>query len=348
MAIFKKLIMPIIIGFACAAGIAFWWSSPILYTLPQPLGPYGIGTFLEYATYDNHTVELQFWYPTDNIKSCSYPYGTASRNTHIINLIIHKIPYLPRSLLCNALNVCSYAEPHGTLSTTQQRYPLVIFLPGYGGSCFLYSALLEDVASSGFIICGINSPLINTLQLPDGHIMEPDPRVYSDKDGIEKGINAVMLHTKRIVDSMTTNNNDKNSFWYQRIDLTKLIIMGHSFGGSTAVEIARNDHRFTAGVNLDGWLKMQSTDKIEIPFLFLLNDSLFPVGRQDGTQEINETCQASTTCTAYSIPNAGHSSFYDLAFLKWPFNQGELDRGKGDPYIIFENIKKAVKSHIQN
>ena len=123
--------------------------------------------------------------------------------------------------------------------------------------------------------------------------------------------------------------------------------MGHSFGGSVAVEIARQNNHFSAGINLDGWLAMKTT-AISIPFLFLMNDSFFPPGKEEGMQEIQGTCKNSgASCAVEIIPGAGHDSFSDFGFLKWPFNTLG-DPGRGDAYEIFKNINEKIFNFLGN
>ena len=74
-----------------------------------------------------------------------------------------------------------------------------------------------------------------------------------------------------------------------------------------------------------------------------MNDSSFPPGKEEGMQEIQQTCKNSgASCIVEIVPGAGHNSFGDFAFCKWPFNTLLDDPGRGDPYEVFKNINKKI------
>lgn len=62
-----------------------------------------------------------------------------------------------------------------------------------------------------------------------------------------------------------------------KLDLDKLIVSGHSFGGGTCYAVAAEDKRFKACLPLDPWLLPISdkleTIKIDIPVLSLKSES---------------------------------------------------------------------------
>lgn len=69
------------------------------------------------------------------------------------------------------------------------------------------------------------------------------------------------MHDKSTLASLTTG-------FPESIDLDKVIIYGHSLGGSTAAELMRSDERFRGGIDLDGRLVNPAKDDgIHKPFL---------------------------------------------------------------------------------
>lgn len=52
-----------------------------------------------------------------------------------------------------------------------------------------------------------------------------------------------------------------------RLDLTRVGMFGHSFGGSTAAEACRTDARVKAGLNMDGTFFGDLEGEVHVPFL---------------------------------------------------------------------------------
>lgn len=318
--------------------------SPIFYPLPKPTGTYGIGDVL-YQLHDlkwpEHDFMIRCWYPADIPQQCSDKYGDMITNSYVIKQLARET-HIPIFLLHKSFDFCTYSTLNVPLSSIHQAYPIIFFLPGNGASYHYYTALIEDLVSHGYIIIGINTTPLNPTLFLDGKFIEHNQDFFAQEGGVHSMMDRCVTNTARAVDWLAIMNNDSKSIWYHRIDMNKLGIMGNSLGGSAAVEVARHDRHFTVGINLDGWLQMKTTNAIPIPFLFLMNDSLFPPGKDEGMEEIQKTCAASGDhCTVHIIPGSGHNSFADFAFYKWPFSKLG-DPGKGDPYRVLKDISNKI------
>ena len=60
---------------------------------------------------------------------------------------------------------------------------------------------------------------------------------------------------------------------FKYADLSKIGVLGHSFGGATAIVASYNDNRINACINLDGWMEPVKSEIIQsglkIPFLYI-------------------------------------------------------------------------------
>lgn len=107
------------------------------------------------------------------------------------------------------------------------------------------------------------------------------------------------------------------------LDLNKAIVMGHSFGGSTAIMSAATELRFKVVVCLDAWMypiKDESVDLVSQPALFI-NSKTFEkeqnmrklaellVGQSHETQRISEMRKA------FTIKGSTHYNFCDVPFV---------------------------------
>jgi pimeloyl-ACP methyl ester carboxylesterase len=69
------------------------------------------------------------------------------------------------------------------------------------------------------------------------------------------------------------NDGIRNSIFYGRLNLDELGMIGHSLGGAAAYNLAINDSRIKAAINLDGSvLTMPMHDAQPAPFLMMAND----------------------------------------------------------------------------
>ena len=67
----------------------------------------------------------------------------------------------------------TFVHPHLNenipLIDNNQLFPIIIFSPGYDGNFEIYTSLIEDLVSNGFIIISMNHPYVSGLTVfPDG------------------------------------------------------------------------------------------------------------------------------------------------------------------------------------
>jgi Platelet-activating factor acetylhydrolase, isoform II len=148
------------------------------------------------------------------------------------------------------------------VSAFQPVYPVLIFSQA-GFSVLSYSAIIEEIASHGYVIVGIN----HTYDAPvtvfsDGRVIPASPQfmegVNSRAGLIEESFQfraAVADYKtadiKFVVDQLAEINK-RSGVLAGRLDLTGLGVFGHSLGGNAALEFCRKDNRCKVAVNLDG------------------------------------------------------------------------------------------------
>jgi Platelet-activating factor acetylhydrolase, isoform II len=148
------------------------------------------------------------------------------------------------------------------VSAFQPVYPVLIFSQA-GFSVLSYSSIIEEIASHGYVIVGIN----HTYDAPvtafsDGRVIPASPQfmegVNSRAGLIEESFQfraAVADYKtadiKFVVDQLAEINK-RSGVLAGRLDLTGLGVFGHSLGGNAALEFCRKDNRCKVAVNLDG------------------------------------------------------------------------------------------------
>lgn len=135
-------------------------------------------------------------------------------------------------------------------------YPAVLFSPGYGVPHALYTSLLEDLASHGFVVIALDHTFeTDAVEFPGGEIVRrnlpPDPG--------RKGSPVPYRLLLRIIGQRTADVRflrrslptlDKRVSHI--IDLHRVGVFGHSLGGLTAANALEADRTVRAGVDLDG------------------------------------------------------------------------------------------------
>lgn len=222
--------------------------------LPALPGDYQVGTVTRVLT-DHHrrdpfapspqdrSVPVQLWYPaTDADRSPPAPYMT---------------PALA------AFEENASGLPAGTLGSIRTRarlgawprrapggWPVVLFSPGSSASRSLYTTMVEDLASQGFVVVAMDHPYDpDAVEFPDGRlVLRNQP---PDSDETNAAAVAVRVDdTRFVLDELTMLDGRLRG----TMDLHRVGMFGHSMGGATAAAAMRVDPRLAAGVDLDGTL----------------------------------------------------------------------------------------------
>lgn len=340
---------------------------PTMHQLPYPRGSFGIGVTNETFIDTNRNYEFLgikeprylnvcIWYPTNQVLTCSYPYG----NKALIDTLIHyddswlgSILYLKNLIGLYPFTSCSHSNPNApTLSNARETYPIILFSPGYGAPSFLYSALIEDLASSGFIVIGMNHTPYNGISiLPNGTIIpgSAPSSVHTDIDW-QFAIDQSVKDNAFILEQLSLLNNDTTRHWYKRLNLNKIGILGHSFGGAVAVETCRTKKNINAGIDLDGWLgNRYNNTGFSLPFLFIMSDHYYPT-KSTYTQNMKyilETAEnSSPKALVKQLPNSYHLSCTDLTLLAMPINFF-IQISRHNQYLNVEKTRSAISQFFQ-
>ena len=145
--------------------------------------------------------------------------------------------------------------------------PLLLFSPGYGGTHAGYASVLQAAASSGYTVVAVDPTYeAAAVVFPDGYVAYPSAATNA-YDSTYSGQN--FLQAVRVADAVSVldaiehgnvpglgrySNSSCNPDSTSACASTPLraLMYGHSFGGSTAVNVAALDSRVLAAANIDG------------------------------------------------------------------------------------------------
>ena len=168
------------------------------------------------------------------------------------------------------------------LADSQRPFPVLIMEPGMGPLPSDYTVLAEDLASHGYVVVGINPTYTSfVIVFADGHVVRrsasgaiPDLATPAMVDQIGNRIMNVWASDVRFaMDQIDRTNADQASPFYGRLDVTRIGVFGHSFGGATAFYVCQHDPRCKAGANLDGTMfSVELHATVQHPFLVMTED----------------------------------------------------------------------------
>ncbi|AEY66833.1 isoform II [Clostridium sp. BNL1100] len=263
-----KFVMASIFSFLyLVIAVAFPTLLPV-FSLEKPTGPYLVGTVtydwidenrLEEATKDpddKRELMVQVWYPaenSDNMKRAPY-----IKDFSEISKGIEKSNGIPSVLFSHLKYVESNSYSNAKLSGKQQKYPLLIFSHGFGLFRNANTFQVEELASQGYIVVGIDHTYdAMATVFSNGRVAQySNDNVKMLNEDIEKmdGHNEIWVKDVQFVlDKIEEiNKKDPLDHFSGRIDLDKVGMFGHSYGGATAGQIVMRDSRVKAGINMDG------------------------------------------------------------------------------------------------
>lgn len=167
-------------------------------------------------------------------------------------------------------------------ATGNEKYPIVILSPGFGGSYLMNMSLAEELASHGYYVINVGHTFFNsTPTFPDGkkiEIMSMDTlKMESDSfldEVFKTKLNTyIKIQKDDIISTLNEINNTLDKKHLTTIDLNNIACIGYSGGGATSAEVCVTDPRIKAGININGILYGDAwNDTIEQPFLYINAD----------------------------------------------------------------------------
>jgi hypothetical protein len=233
----------------------------------------------------------------------------------------------------------------------------LIFSPSWAGRRDQNTIQVEEFASHGYVVVGIDHPYGTKLTVfPDGRAMEStlgewmdfssDESMRKSTENAERQLQIRTADVRFVLDALERLDQcDSGGLFTGRLDTSRAGVFGHSFGGAVAAEACHLDSRFRAGVNLDGCLFGESAKEgIEQPFLTMSDDSPLAATWLAATpsgprrrrlmfleQDVQDIRRSINRYGGYwlSIGGASHQNYCDSPFFT-PFRRlsgaGSIDR----------------------
>ena len=234
-------------------------ASPERIVLPTPTGSYRVGRasfyrkdtsrlepFTEDPT-DHREMLFQIWYPAEPAGGTVAPYVDSLPDDEVFRYSFVGIERLMKTR--------SHAFTGVKVSGAKKRYPVIFFSHGLGRVSAHYTAFLENLASHGYFVVGVDSPFFSSaLKMPDGRIIQNKSQ-RNQRQGAREEEAVIQAQDLIFVlnELERIDKTDVDIGLAGRFDLRHVGVFGHSRGGFTAPHACLLDRRFRACLNLDGY-----------------------------------------------------------------------------------------------
>jgi dienelactone hydrolase len=273
--------------------VSLWVERRTEVTLPTPTGSFAVGRTIQDWTDDaaldtlapvpgtKRELLVWIWYPAAP--------GRSAAPDDYVPAPMRAAAGPPRGPMKFVTRDASKARGHSIrnadISTQQRSYPVVIMRAGASGGVVGYSTLAEDLASHGYVVVGFDAPYRTGLVVfPDGRVItrtpENNPELCAEQEPagkvrcLERLLAAWTSDIAFVLDRLERlNTSDPSGILTGRLDMRRVGVFGHSFGGATAAQFCHDDPRCKAGIDVDGQPFGSVVESgLRQPFLFLLSD----------------------------------------------------------------------------
>lgn len=257
---------------------------PALLPVPQvaaPRGPYPVG-MVTYVLTDDTRRELysgkdeprkfmiQVWYPANPAPGAKRaPWmPDADKVAPAIATYIR----LPGFFLDHLIYAISDSYADAPLDPSGGPYPVLIFSHGWNGFRAQSTFLMQDLASHGYIVVGMEHPYGSVLTVfPDGQVAANNPTALPDgapDDEYEAAARLLVDQWSRdmtyALDTLTQRNaNDPDGRFTGMLDLARVGALGHSTGGGASIQFCGSDPRCKAVFPLDPFMRPVSQQVLD-------------------------------------------------------------------------------------
>uniref|UniRef100_A0A8C7PF43 Platelet-activating factor acetylhydrolase n=1 Tax=Oncorhynchus mykiss TaxID=8022 RepID=A0A8C7PF43_ONCMY len=258
------------------------------------------------------------------------------------------------------------------------KYPVVIFSHGLGAFRTLYSAICTELASQGFIVASVEHRDESASATYFYHQKPQEPE--KDENLVEEwmyyrslkpGESEFPLRNKQVkqradecikaLDTLIQINAGKNmenvlqtefdwTTLENSMDLCRIAVMGHSFGGATVVEALCKDVNFKCGIALDAWMFPLDEEiyvRVKQPIFFINSEKFQWAGNISRMRKLDSS-STSMQRKMITIKGTVHQSFPDFTFLtgNWIGKILKL-KGEIDPQVGIDLCNRASLAFLQ-
>lgn len=305
--------------------------------IPNPSGGYDVGTTLFELT-DSSRKEIysgkdelrkftiQVWYPAIvNESDERAPWMT---HAEIYAPAIATYINLPSYFLNHLALVKIPAYKDAQAATSAGGFPVILFSHGWNGFNAQNTGQALELASRGYIVIGIQHTYGAVITVfPDGSVAPNNPKALpedADDPNYEivarKLVNQWAGDMSFVLDQLSDWENEAENPFFQKLELERVGVYGHSTGGGAALQFCGTDSRCKAALGMDPFLRPVSAEVIENglsqPSFFMFSQGWADITGSKNNKLFNQFYpNVSDSKGAIRIDGTKHYDFSDLPLL---------------------------------
>jgi hypothetical protein len=256
-----------------------------------PTGPFAVGTRIYHWTdssrldpstppdSDRRQLTVQLWYPTDTVRGVRAPY--------LPELDVLRPAFAQGADALAALDAPAWLD--APLRRTTTPYPIVLFSHGMGNARALYTTLVAEWASRGYVVAAIDHPGMGLVAVPGVGIVRPyDPwtkappglrqKTPEERDAYWAPGRAQLSADQRfVIDRLSAlARRDPDGRFTGRLDASRVVEAGHSDGFVSLT--CASDRRVVGCLNLDGVPALaERRNGLRVPYMAIRDGDDAPV-----------------------------------------------------------------------
>lgn len=315
---------------------------------PEPIGSYTVSRTqmdLEYTASDHLTRELTafVYYPSDSSEGKT----TSTYMFPEVYEMFNEQPLITALKDVFSIDIKTQCYDDLALSGKEERYPVLFYVCGGGGSPEWGTVICTDLASMGYVVVSIGHQNSTMYKRKDRRLfnvskdfsdvimaLSEDPEMLAlagkmemrpdDETAIEMCRNVLTLpilakvteyselqaeDVRYVADYLyKLDSGDLNSIFKGRLLLDiGMGIVGHSYGGLTTAMVCRDDERFVCGIGLDSGAFGLQGSDLKKPFLLLFCEPNYNMNAIIGANNSMETYY-------FSVDRVAHLDYCDIVF----------------------------------
>lgn len=257
------------------------------------------------------------------------------------------------------------------ISTTTEKFPLLIFSHGSFGFKGSNLSTFMELASNGYVVLSIDHTYYSFFTThTDGTRVIVDQTFLNDVIAVQNDdydeevtykltrqwLDTRLADMNLVIDFVVDNTiNNKEDNVFQIINTEKIGVFGHSIGGASAAQLARIRNDIDAVVVVDGTLLgeeleynnnqlLLNNEPYPVPILDIFNEEHYNDALENKDNYPNMVmAKNAIDCKQIVFKDAGHLNFTDLPMFS-PFLASLLGTGDIDSRYCIETMNQVILS----